>query len=123
MNEQSPSRTALRVALRRAAHQVVDLPPLVFPDPFATKIIGSQAAAELTRTPAAERKPFSAAMRLSYIPSTIPPAIIPKGQLHKTIIQSVARGAIDPALTSIRSHRLHHEFLDLFSVSMRVTSS
>ena len=58
-----PSRTALRVALRRAAHQIVDAPPLVFPDPFAIPIVGPEAAAELRRTPAAERKPFSAAMR------------------------------------------------------------
>lgn len=58
-----PSRTALRVALRRAAHQLVDAEPLVFRDPYATRIIGAEAAAELKRTPAAERKPYSAAMR------------------------------------------------------------
>ena len=63
MIEAQPSRTALRVALRRAAHQLVDAEPLVFRDPFATRIIGPEAAAELGRTPAAERKPFSAAMR------------------------------------------------------------
>lgn len=34
-----PSRTAYRVALRRAAHQVVDR-PLVFPDPLALRILG-----------------------------------------------------------------------------------
>ena len=59
----SPSRTALRVALRRAAHQLVDAEPLVFRDPFALRILGQETAAELQRTPKAERKPFSAAMR------------------------------------------------------------
>lgn len=44
MNEGRPSRTAQRVAVRRAAHQLLDR-PLVFEDPFALKIIGPEAAA------------------------------------------------------------------------------
>ena len=63
MIEAQPSRTALRVALRRAAHQVVDAKPLVFEDPFALRILDPATAEELKRTPAAERKPYSAAMR------------------------------------------------------------
>lgn len=63
MDPLSPSRTAFRVALRRAAHQLVDAQPLVFPDPFAARILGPAAIAEIQRTPRAERKPFSAAMR------------------------------------------------------------
>jgi methyltransferase (TIGR00027 family) len=41
-----PSRTAQRVALRRAAHQVLDHPH-VFDDPLAFAIVGQKAAAEL----------------------------------------------------------------------------
>jgi methyltransferase (TIGR00027 family) len=44
MNEGRPSRTAQRVAVRRAAHQLLDR-PLVFEDPFALQIIGPDAAA------------------------------------------------------------------------------
>jgi len=44
MNEGRPSRTAQRVAVRRAAHQLLDR-PLVFEDPFAMTIIGPDAAA------------------------------------------------------------------------------
>jgi methyltransferase (TIGR00027 family) len=44
MNAGRPSRTAQRVAVRRAAHQLLDR-PLVFDDPFALKIIGADAAA------------------------------------------------------------------------------
>ncbi len=51
------------MALRRAAHQLVDAPPLVFPDAFAVPIVGPDAAEALRRTPAAERRPYSAAMR------------------------------------------------------------
>jgi methyltransferase (TIGR00027 family) len=62
MTEAQPSRTALRVALRRAAHQLHDARPLVFEDPLAVRILGPDAA-ELARTPPAERRPFSAALR------------------------------------------------------------
>ena len=46
MLEDKPSRTAHRVALRRAGHQLWDN-PRVFDDPVALKIIGRNAAAEL----------------------------------------------------------------------------
>ena len=62
MDEALPSRTALRVALRRAAHQLEDL-PLVFEDPLAVSILGPAYAEELRRTPDKTRRPFSAALR------------------------------------------------------------
>jgi methyltransferase (TIGR00027 family) len=43
MQEAKPSRTALRVAIRRAAHQVLDS-PRVFDDPLALPIIGATTA-------------------------------------------------------------------------------
>lgn len=58
-----PSRTAMRVALRRAAHQLVDERPLIFKDPFAVSILGPEATLDLERTPKALRRPFSAALR------------------------------------------------------------
>jgi methyltransferase (TIGR00027 family) len=45
MRESIPSRTALRVALRRAAHQILDS-PLVLDDPLAVPIVG-EAAVEI----------------------------------------------------------------------------
>jgi methyltransferase (TIGR00027 family) len=63
MIEAQPSRTALRVALRRAAHQLHDARPLVFDDPLAVRILGPEFAPELARTPDAEKRPFSAALR------------------------------------------------------------
>jgi len=42
MREQTPSRTAMRVAMRRAAHQLFDAPP-VLQDPLAVRIIGAEA--------------------------------------------------------------------------------
>jgi methyltransferase (TIGR00027 family) len=49
--------------MRRAAHQLHDAHPLVFDDPFAVPILPPDARLELQRTPAASRKPFSAALR------------------------------------------------------------
>jgi methyltransferase (TIGR00027 family) len=49
--------------MRRAAHQLHDTRPLVFEDPFSVPILPPDARLELERTPAASRKPFSAAMR------------------------------------------------------------
>ncbi len=46
MEANQPSKTAQGAALHRAAHQLVDLPP-VFPDPLALKIVGEDAATEL----------------------------------------------------------------------------
>jgi methyltransferase (TIGR00027 family) len=63
MIEAQPSRTALRVALRRAAHQVHDARPLVFDDPLAVRILPAEFRAELMRTPDSKRRPFSAGLR------------------------------------------------------------
>ncbi len=58
-----PSRTALRVAMRRAAHQIYDARPLVFDDPVAVPILGKTYAEELRRTPTRPDRPFSVALR------------------------------------------------------------
>ena len=63
MHEAQPSHTALRVALRRAAHQVHDAPPLVFEDPLAVRILGPGHREEVKRTPDSLKRPFSAALR------------------------------------------------------------
>ncbi|MBI3644406.1 MAG: class I SAM-dependent methyltransferase [Acidobacteriales bacterium] len=46
MNEAAPSRTALRVAVRRAAHQILDH-PVVFEDALALSMIGAEEASKL----------------------------------------------------------------------------
>lgn len=61
MQEGKFSRTAHRVATRRAAHQLLD-EPRVLDDPLALRIIGSEAAAELRSNPK-EHHAFSRAFR------------------------------------------------------------
>jgi methyltransferase (TIGR00027 family) len=63
MEPSRPSRTALRVALRRAAHQLYDAPPLVLDDPIAVPILGETYGEELRRTPTRPDRPFSVALR------------------------------------------------------------
>lgn len=62
MDQAVPSRTALRVALRRAAHQLYDS-PVVFADPVAVPILGPGYRAQLQQTPLREDRPFSIALR------------------------------------------------------------
>jgi methyltransferase (TIGR00027 family) len=66
MEQASPSRTALRVALRRAAHQLYDARPLVLDDPIAVPILGEYAD-ELHRTPGRRSlfkpRPYSIGLR------------------------------------------------------------
>lgn len=63
MDQAKPSRTALRVALRRAAHQLYDARPLVLDDPIAVSILGDTYAEELRRTPTRPDRPFSVGLR------------------------------------------------------------
>jgi methyltransferase (TIGR00027 family) len=62
MQEARPSKTALRVALRRAAHQLYD-DPVVFVDPIAVPILGEEFLPEVHKTATKLEKPFSVALR------------------------------------------------------------
>ena len=63
MLQSQPSKTALRVALRRAAHQIFDAPPLVLKDPIAVPILGREFAEDLRKTATRLHKPFSISLR------------------------------------------------------------
>ncbi len=62
MEQAIASRTALSVALRRAAHQLYDS-PVVFNDPVAVPILGAEYEDQLRRTPSRPDRPFSTALR------------------------------------------------------------
>jgi methyltransferase (TIGR00027 family) len=57
-----PSRTALRVAMRRAAHQLHDARPLVFEDPIAIRLLPGDAQADVQAN-GDNAHPVSLAMR------------------------------------------------------------
>jgi methyltransferase (TIGR00027 family) len=62
MRDDQASRTALRVAVRRAAHQLLDRPK-VFDDPLAVAIIGAEEADRLASAPEEARHPASRFLR------------------------------------------------------------
>ncbi len=63
MRENRPSATAQRVAMRRAAHQLLD-DPKVFDDPLALHIIGKESASHLQADPReSEATPLSSYVR------------------------------------------------------------
>jgi methyltransferase (TIGR00027 family) len=51
MQESRPSSTANRVAMRRAAHQILDADPKVLDDPIALKILSPQSRARVAEEP------------------------------------------------------------------------
>lgn len=66
MQHATPSRTALRVAMRRAAHQLFDR-PLVFEDPIAAPLLGSRYLEEIRRTPLHPDRAASTSLRAAII--------------------------------------------------------
>jgi len=69
MRESLPSATAQRVAIRRAAHLLLD-DPKVFDDPLALRIIGRESALALQSDPRQfETTPLSPYLRVSWPPA------------------------------------------------------
>ena len=62
MHQARASLTAERVAIRRAAHQLLDK-PVVFDDPLAVSIVGAQAAAELRKKISRDENRFARGLR------------------------------------------------------------
>jgi methyltransferase (TIGR00027 family) len=62
MQEAKPSRTAMGVAIRRAAHQLFDS-PLILDDPIALPIVGADAAERLQAAEGDQQDVMSRAMR------------------------------------------------------------
>jgi methyltransferase (TIGR00027 family) len=61
MQKGRPSKTALRVALRRAAHQIMDRPP-VLDDPIAIRLVGSEFKRDMERAQHRVARDFRAFM-------------------------------------------------------------
>jgi methyltransferase (TIGR00027 family) len=62
MQHGTPSITAMRVAMRRAAHQIYDS-PLILNDPIALAIMGQERCDKLRSDPATQSEPIAVAMR------------------------------------------------------------
>jgi methyltransferase (TIGR00027 family) len=84
MQESRPSRTANRVAMRRAAHQLLDIPK-VLDDPIALPILSDESRANLSKEPS-----FAAAMAAKYMRAFM---AVRSRFAEDELARAVARGA------------------------------
>src|SRR5258705_11142610 len=117
MEEARPSKTALRVALRRAAHQLYDAKPLVLDDPVAVAILGDTYAEELRRTPTRPDRPFSVSLRAFLVARS--------RYAEDTLARAVAHGVTQYVLLGAGldtfAHRNPHPQLHVFEVDHPAT--
>jgi methyltransferase (TIGR00027 family) len=117
MEEARPSRTALRVALRRAAHQLYDAQPLVFDDPIAVPILGDTYAEELHRTPTRPDRPFSVALRAFLVARSR----YAEDNLARALARGVTQYVLLGAGLDTFAHRNPHPHLRVFEVDHPAT--
>jgi methyltransferase (TIGR00027 family) len=117
MQDARPSRTALRVALRRAAHQLYDAKPLVLEDPIAVPILGNTYAEELHRTPTRPDRPFSVALRAFVVARSR----YAEDNLARAVSQGVTQYVLLGAGLDTFAHRNPYPHLRVFEVDHPAT--
>jgi methyltransferase (TIGR00027 family) len=117
MEEGKFSRTAQRVAIRRAAHQILD-EPRVFDDPLALRIIGSEAAGQLRSNPK-EHPGFSRAFR-AFMAARSRYA---EDELQHAVAQGVAQYVVLGAGLDTFAYRNAYENLQVFEVDHPATQA
>jgi methyltransferase (TIGR00027 family) len=117
MQDARPSKTALRVALRRAAHQLYDAPPLVLNDPIAVPILGATYSEELRRTPTRPDRPFSVALRAFLVARSR----YAEDTLARAIAQGVTQYVLLGAGLDTFAHRNPYPHLRVFEIDHPAT--
>lgn len=110
MQEGKFSKTARRVAIRRAAHQLLD-EPRVLDDPLALRIIGTEAEAELRSNPK-EHHAFSRAFR-AFMAARSRYA---EDELARAVAQGVRQYVVLGAGLDTFAYRNPHQGLRVFEV-------
>ncbi|HEY6377172.1 MAG TPA: class I SAM-dependent methyltransferase [Edaphobacter sp.] len=117
MEPARPSRTALRVAMRRAAHQLYDAQPLVLDDPIAVPILGSEYLPEVHRTATKLHKPFSVALRAFLVARSR----YAEDKLAHAVANGVTQYVLLGAGLDTFAHRNPHPNLRVFEVDHPAT--
>ncbi len=103
--------------MRRAAHQIYDAQPLVFPDPIAVPILGNAYLPEVERTATKLHKPFSVALRAFLVARS--------RYAEDMLARAVADGATQYVLLGAGldtfAHRNPHPDLHVFEVDHPAT--
>ncbi|MBB6144828.1 methyltransferase (TIGR00027 family) [Silvibacterium bohemicum] len=118
MDEALPSRTALRVALRRAAHQIYDS-PVVFSDPIAVQILGKRYAEELSLTRFRLEKPFSVGLRAFLVSRSL----YAEANLARAVAAGVTQYVLLGAGLDTFAYRNPHPQLRVFEVDHPATQA
>jgi methyltransferase (TIGR00027 family) len=122
MDAARPSRTALRVAMRRAAHQLYDARPLVFDDPVAVAILGPHAA-EIERTqgrdPGNRPRPFSISLRAFLVARSR----YAEDQLAHAVARGLTQYVLLGAGLDTFAHRNPYPLLRIFEVDHPATQA
>lgn len=119
MQEGQPSRTARRVAIRRAAHQLFD-EPTVFHDPLAVTIIGAEAEAEL-RANASEEASSHYARGMRFFISVR--SRFAEDALIRAIAHGVRQYVVLGAGLDTFAYRNPHQNLSVFEVDFPTTQA
>src|ERR1700678_242729 len=117
MQEGTFSRTAHRVAIRRAAHQLLDHPK-VLDDPLALRIIGRDAAEELQSNPK-EDHTFSRAFRAFMAVRSR----YAEDELARAVAQGVSQYVVLGAGLDTFAYRNSHPGLRVFEVDHPATQA
>ena len=117
MQEAQPSRTALRVAMRRAAHQMYDAHPLVLEDPIALRILGKEYLPEVERTRFKLHKPHSVALRAFLVARSR----YAEELLARAVAQGITQYVLLGAGLDTFAHRNAHAGLHVFEVDHPAT--
>jgi methyltransferase (TIGR00027 family) len=117
MQSASPSRTALRVAMRRAAHQLYDAQPLVLDDPIAVPILGQEYLPEVHKTATKLHKPFSVALRAFLVARSR----YAEDSLARAVTNGVAQYVLLGAGLDTFAHRNPYSQLRVFEVDHPAT--
>lgn len=117
MEEARPSRTALRVAMRRAAHQIYDAQPLVFTDPLAVPLLGSEYLPEVERTRFKLTKPHSVALRAFLVARSRHA----EEQLARAVAQGVTQYVLLGAGLDTFAYRNPHPQLHVYEIDHPAT--
>ena len=107
------------MALRRAAHQLYDPPPLVLDDPIAVKILGPEYSEELRKTAHKLEKPFSVSMR-AYL---IARSRYAEDNLARAVAEGTTQYVLLGAGLDTFAHRNPHPNLHVFEVDHPATQA
>ena len=117
MDAANPSRTALRVAMRRAAHQIYDAKPLVLDDPIAIPILGQNYLEEVHKTATKLHKPFSVSLRAFLVARSR----YAEDNLARAVANGITQYVLLGAGLDTFAHRNPHSQLRVFEVDHPAT--